>query len=344
MARERPRILLLNPMLDPAGHALLAAQAEVEVVGSDADPGRLRAAVAAADALVVRLPGRVAGETIAQAPRLRVIAAAGAGVDHIDVAAATAAGIPVVNNAGVGPGPVAEHAVGLMLALLRRIAVGDRRLRREHWACRERLLGDDLGSELSGKTVGVVGLGAIGRRVAAICSRGFGVRVVAFDPWVDQDVFVAAGAERRPSLDALLQEADIVTLHVPLTERTRGLMGERELRVMRPGSYLINCARGAVVDHRALARALVEGRIAGAGIDVFDPEPPAADSPLFSLDQVVVTPHIAGLSRETNRRLAVSTARQVLQVLAGERPPHVVNPEVWDRRRGAGRLREQPPG
>ena len=341
---ERPRILLLNPMLDPAGHALLAEQAEVEVVASDADPGRLRAALAAADALVVRLPGRVTGETIAQAPRLRVIAAAGAGVDHIDVAAATAAGIPVVNNAGVGPGPVAEHAVGLMLALLRRIAVGDRRLRREHWACRERLLDDDLGSELSGKTVGVVGLGAIGRRVAAICSRGFGARVVAFDPWVDQDVFDAAGAERRSSLDSLLREADIVTLHVPLTERTRGLIGERELRVMRPGSYLINCARGAVVDHRALARALVAGWIAGAGIDVFDPEPPPPDLPLFSLDQVVVTPHITGLSRETNRRLAVSTARQVLQVLAGERPPHVVNPEVSDRRRGAGRLREQPPG
>ncbi|HLW61741.1 MAG TPA: hydroxyacid dehydrogenase [bacterium] len=327
------RIVLLNSMLHRVGEDLLAARAQVEIVPAAAAPDRLRSALRDADAVLVRLPARITREVIAAASRLRVIGTAGAGFDNIDVAAATAAGIPVVNNAGVGPNPVAEHTVGLMIALARRIVAGDRRLRRDGWACRERLLGAELGTELSGKTVGIVGFGFIGRRVAGICTAAFGSRVLAYDPFLEDAAFAAAGVERRGDLDALLPEVDFLTVHTPLSEETRHVIGARELALLRPTAYLINCARGGVVDADALADALRAGRLAGAGIDVFDPEPPAHPHPLYALENVIVTPHIAGLSDETNRRLSVSAAEQVLQVLADERPPRLVNPEVWSRRR-----------
>jgi D-3-phosphoglycerate dehydrogenase len=330
-----PRIVLLNPMLHRTGQEWLEARAEVAVVPADAPGDRLVDALASADAVVVRLPGRMTKEAIASAPRLRVIAVAGAGVDHIDIAAATAAGIPVVNNVGIGPTPVAEHAVGLMLALARRIVMGDTRLRGQGWACRDQLLGRDLGTELSGKTVAIVGFGFIGRRVGAICAAAFGNQVLAFDPYLDDGPFSAANVERRRSLRELLPPADFVTVHAPLTDTTRHMIGHAELAMMKPTAYLINCARGGLVDPDALVDALRAHRIAGAGIDVFEPEPPPSTHPLFGFDNVIVTPHLAGLSHETNRALSMSAAEQVLQVLAGDRPPRLVNPEVWDRRRHA---------
>lgn len=328
------RILLLNPMLDPTGQAWLEARADVTVVPSEAPPERLAEALRSADALVVRLPGRVTKDTIASAPRLRVIATAGAGFDHIDISAATEAGVPVVNSVGIGPNPVAEHAVGMMLALARRIVVGDGLLRRGGWTGRNELLARDPGTELTGKTVGIIGLGFIGKRVAAICAGAFSNRVLAYDPWLADAPVAAANAERRDSLGELLSESDFVTIHAPLTDQTRHLIGGPELAKMKRSAYLINCARGGLVDAAALARALRERRIAGAGIDVFDPEPPEPNHPLCGLENVIVTPHLAGLSLETNRRLSMSAAEQVLQVLGGDRPPRLVNPDVWDRRRG----------
>ncbi len=326
-------IVLLNPMLHRAGEEMLAARAQVEIVPAGAPPQRIMDALRAADGVIVRLPARITREVIAAAPRLRVVGTAGAGYDNIDIAAATEAGIPVVNNVGIGPNPVAEHTVGLMLALARRIVIGDRRLRRDGWACRERLLGEDLGIELSGKTVGIVGFGFIGRRVAAICAAAFGTRVLGFDPYVDDGVFQSAGVERRRALRALLPQADFLTVHTPLSEGTRHVIGAPELALMKPTAYLINCARGGVVDANALLEALRAGRLAGAGIDVFEPEPPDHPHPLYGLETVIVTPHLAGLSHETNRRLSLSAAEQVLQVLADERPPRLVNPDVWSRRR-----------
>jgi D-3-phosphoglycerate dehydrogenase len=327
------RIVLLNPMLHRAGQGWLEARAEIAVVAGDAPEEHFASALASAEAVIVRLPARITKEVIALAPRLRVIATAGAGVDHIDVAAATEAGIPVVNNVGIGQNPVAEHAVGLMLALARRIVAGDSGLRRHGWASRDRLLARDPGTELSGKTVGIVGFGFIGQRVAAICNAAFGSRVLAYDPFLGDGVFVAAKVERRKSLRELLPEADFVTVHAPLTSGTRHIIGRAELGMMKPTAYLINCARGGLVDPAALHDVLRERRIAGAGIDVFDPEPPEPATPLFGLDNIIVTPHLAGLSDETNRRLSMSAAEQVLQVLADDRPPRLVNPEVWDRRR-----------
>lgn len=331
------RIVLLNPMLDRKGQEWLEARADVTVVPSDSPPARLTEALRSADAVIVRLPGRMTKDMIASAARLRAIATAGAGFDHIDVAAATDAGIPVVNSVGIGPNPVAEHAVGLMLALARRIVVGDARLRRQGWTGRDELLVRDAGTELSGKTVGIVGFGFIGRRVAAICAGAFSNRVLAYDPPLDDTVFAAAHVERRKSLRELLSESDFVTVHAPLSADTRHLVGHAELAMMKPTAYLINCARGGLVDPAALTEALRDGRIAGAGIDVFDPEPPERNHPLFGLENAIVTPHLAGLSRETNLRLSMSAAEQVLQVLAGDRPPRLVNPDVWDRRRGESR-------
>lgn len=329
----RPMVLLLNRMLHPAGEEVLSASAAVRTVSDQAPHDELEQALRAADGLVVRLPWRITREFIERVPRVRVIATAGAGVDNIDVTAATAAGIPVVNNAGIGPLPVAEHAVGMMLALLRRITAGDRRLRSEGWACRETLLGAELGTELTGKTIGVVGFGFIGRQVAGILRAGFQARILAYDPLLADEVFTHAGVERRLILGDLLSESDVVTLHVPLADATRHLIGRAELRKMKSTAFLINCARGAIVNEAALVQALREGWIAGAGIDVFDPEPPPPGAPLLGLENAVVTPHIAGLSQETNRRLSIAAAEQVLQVLAGKRPPRLVNPEVWDRRR-----------
>ncbi|HYM90429.1 MAG TPA: hydroxyacid dehydrogenase [bacterium] len=328
-----PKIILLNRMLHQGGQEWLAARADVEVVPPDAPGERIAQAVASADAVLVRLPIRLTRELVAAAPRLRVIGIEGAGFDHIDVAAATEAGIPVVNNVGVGATPVAEHAVGLMLALARRIAKGNAGLRHEGWACRDAFLGGEMGTELSGKTVGIVGFGAIGRQVARICLAAFENRILAYDPLLDDGLFHAMHVDRRRRLRELLPEADFVTIHTPLNAETRHVIGAAELGLMKPTAYLINCARGPVVDEAALYAALHEGRIAGAGIDVFDPEPPASTNPLFGLPNVIVTPHIAGVSQETSRRLSLAAAEQVMQVLADERPPRLVNPEVWARRR-----------
>ena len=327
------RIVLLGGSLHQAGPEWLAARADVEIVPRDAPADRIIQAMAQADAVLVRPPIRMTRELVAASPRLRVIGTEGAGFDHIDVAAATEAGIPVVNNVGVGATPVAEHAVGMMLALARRIVKGDARLRREGWASRDAWLGAEMGTELSGKTVGIVGMGAIGRRVARICVAAFENRVLAYDPFLDDAVFRAMTIERRRRLHDLLPEVDFLTVHTPLNEGTRHVIGEEELGLMKPTAFLINCARGAVVDGSALAAALREGRIAGAGIDVFDPEPAPSTNPLFGLPNVIVTPHIAGVSRETTQRLSLAGAEQIMQVLEDERPPRLVNPEVWDRRR-----------
>lgn len=286
-------------------------------------------------ALVARNPGRVTAALIGSLPSLRVISAAGAGIDHIDVEAATAAGIPVVNNPGIGPRPVAEHIVGMMLALTKRIAVADRRLRATGWATRRAFLNEEMGGELFGKTVGIVGLGAIGRHVARMCKGGFDARLLVHSPSKSDEDLRAFSAERAHRLVDLCAKADFVVPVVPYGPATHHLIGAAELQAMRPGAFIVNASRGPVIDQTALVAALKEGRIAGAGIDVFDPEPPAPDEPLYRLDNVVATPHIAGLSVEAARELALSSAGQILDVVAGRRPRFLLNPDVWPRRRQA---------
>ncbi len=268
-------------------------------------------------------------EVMDLAPDLLVIGRPGIGLDNIDLAAATERGIAVVHTPDGPTEPVAEMVLGFLIMLAHKLPQADRHLRRHGFPGRYTLLGQDL----VGKTLGLVGLGRIGGRVAGMCRAALGMRVLAYDPYVDPERARALGAELMDDLHTLLAQADFVSVHVPLTPETRGLVGSAELAAMKPTAYLINTSRGPVVDEKALVQALREGRIAGAALDVFDPEPPSPDNPLFELENVIVTPHIGSYTEEGVWRMSMGAVEQVLQVLRGERPAHLANPEVWQRRR-----------
>jgi D-3-phosphoglycerate dehydrogenase len=315
----RPRVLLTES-IHPDGLDLLRQSADVTVLSSP-DPAAVRAALEDADGVIVRLT-RLGAEEITAAPRLRVIGRHGVGVDNVDLVAATRRRIPVVYTPGVNAVSVAEHALALLLAVARHLVAYDRAVRSGRWEAR-----DDLwGIELAGRTAGVVGMGAVGREVALRC-RALGMRVLGYDPYV---AGMPEGVERVQTLSDLLAQVDVVTLHVPLTSQTRHLVGRRELALLRPGAVLVNTSRGEVVDEEALAEALAAGWLAGAGLDVFSVEPPPPGHPLLRSPRTVLTPHAASHTAEALRRMAVVVAEQVLAVLAGQRPPHVANPEVYE--------------
>ncbi|MDR7555195.1 MAG: phosphoglycerate dehydrogenase [Armatimonadota bacterium] len=263
----------------------------------------------------------ITARVLAAAPRLRIVARRGVGLDSVDVAAATARGVVVTTTRGVNTEAVADHAMALLLATARRVAWLDRRMKAGEW---DRAISIDV----YGKILGVVGFGAIGRAVARRAA-GFGLRVLAYDVAPDEGAARALGV-RLCALDELLAQSDFVSIHVPLLPDTRGLIGETTLARMKPGAILINTSRGPVVDEAALLRALQSGHLAGAGLDVFVEEPPV-DWTLVQLDQVVATPHVASHTRETLARMDRACAEAVLAVLRGERPAHVANPEVYAR-------------
>ena len=262
-------------------------------------------------------------------PRLKVIAKHGAGVDNIDLPAATARGIVVANVPGGNADAVAEAAVALMLATLRRVpevhghVVGGRYSAR--WTLRF--------GQLSERTLGLIGIGNVGARVAKICAHGFNMKVLAYDPALSRPEVEARGAEKVDDLNTLLGLADVVSLHVPLTSATFHLIGREALQAMKPTAILVNTARGPLVDEAALAEALAERRISGAGLDVFETEPPAPDNPLLQLANVVLSPHTAGSTEAADRTLAVASADIVVAVLSGRQPSGLLNPDVWEKRR-----------
>ncbi len=254
------------------------------------------------------------------APRLKIVARRGVGYDSVDLAAATARGVVVTVAAGVLADAVADHAFGLLLAAARQIPRLDRDVKAGGWDRTPSL-------DVSGKTLGIVGFGAIGRAVTRR-GAGFGMRILAHDALPDAIAADGLGVTLC-ELDTLLAESDFVTIHVPLTASTRGMIGDAALRRMKPTAVLINTSRGDVIDEAALLRALQEGRLAGAGLDVFHDEP-VRDLSLVGLDQVVATPHVAAHTRETQAQVECASAEAVIAVLREERPPHVVNPEVYD--------------
>jgi D-3-phosphoglycerate dehydrogenase len=264
----------------------------------------LTEAVAGADGLVVRSETKVTAELLEAAGRLRVIGRAGVGVDNIDVPAATQRGVVVMNAPDGNTMTTAEHTMALLLALARRVPQGQASLKAGRWE-RERF----VGVELRGKTLGVVGLGRIGRVVASR-ALGFEMKVVAFDPFVAPEQVREQGIEMA-SLEEVCGRADFVTVHSPLTPETRGLIGAREFALMKEGVRVINCARGGLVDERALYEAIREGRVAGAALDVFEEEPPPAGHPLLSLEEVVVTPHLGASTLEAQEGVAVTVAEQM---------------------------------
>ena len=256
-------------------------------------------------------------------PKLLAVSSYGAGYDTVDVHACTQRGVCVMNQAGSNAGAVAEHTMGLILGLSKRIGESDRRLRRgEHF---ER--GDAMGFDLQGRTLGLVGIGHAGRRVVEL-ARAFGMLVLACDPWVAPEEITRRGA-RAVSLEQLLQNADVVSLHCPLDASTAGLIGASAFASMKPGALFISTARGTVHDEAALFQALASGHLGGAGLDVWAVEPPAMDHPLLGLDNVIATHHTAGVTHDSRRQMASMAARQIIAVSSGARPDRLVNPEVW---------------
>ena len=271
------------------------------------------------------------------APNLRIVAAPTAGYDWIDVGAATARGIPVIANTGAAADAVAEFTLGSVLALTRRIAEADRELHLgRNWSpVRDRYAstGQRIGIELTASTVAIVGLGYVGLKVAEKLAVLRPAAVIGYDPFVPAARAAAAGVELQDDLLSCAARADVLLLHVPLTAGTTRLVDARILGALPPASYLVNCARGQVVDERALIEALRSGRLAGAALDVFEDEPLPVSSPLRELGNVILTPHIAGVTAQSDEARAREIAGRILACAAGIRPAGLVNPEVWDTRR-----------
>jgi D-3-phosphoglycerate dehydrogenase len=276
---------------------------------------------------------------IEAATSLRVIISPTSGTDHVDIDAATANGVAVVNAAGANYVQVAEHVIGLALSLLKLIAIPDRAAHRDSRQTTNAELFDSVGlpTILSGRTIGVIGFGFIGREVSRIASQGFRMKVLAFDPYYDSVEARRLGATLVPDLATLMVDSDVVSVTCPLTSETRGLIDAQQLGLMKPSAVLVNCSRGGTVVTDDLLAALRSGTIAGAGLDVTDPEPLPPGHELFALDNVVLTPHIAGISAESLVQQSVQSARDGMLVLRGKRPFHLVNPEVWPRLRAAAR-------
>jgi glyoxylate reductase len=303
--------------------ARLAAAAELEVWPGPGAPPReaLLAEAARAEGLLCLLTDRVDAALLAAAPRLRAVSSVSVGLDHVDLAAATARGIPVGFTPGVLTDTTAELTIALLLAVARRVVEADRFVREGRW--REWTPDLLLGRDLAGATLGVIGLGAIGRAVA-VRARALGMTVLGWS----RNPTEVAGVEAVP-LDALLAHSAFVTLHVALAPETRGLIGARELALLPRGAVLVNTARGGIVDEDALAAALASGQLAGAALDVFAREPLPPTSPLLSSPNLVLAPHIGSATLRTRARMAELAVANLIAALAGERMPHCANPAVY---------------
>ncbi|MBI4277436.1 MAG: hydroxyacid dehydrogenase [Armatimonadetes bacterium] len=276
------------------------------------------------DAVLLR-PGIFSRPLLEAARRLRIIAVHGAGVDQVDVVAATECGIVVTNAPGANANAVAELTLGLILSLLRGIPEADRRVRLQGQWGEARI----VGRELRGRTVGLLGLGAVGRRVAAL-ARAFGARTITYDPYIDQ---AAAGPDvQLVDLETVLRESDVISLHMPLTPETQGMVSAASFPQMKPGVVLVNAARGGVIDEAALLEALERGHVAGAALDVLAEEPPVSRPALFDHPRVIVTPHMGGSTVESLDHVARVAAEEIARCLRGETLRHVVNPQVRPRR------------
>lgn len=274
------------------------------------------------DAIIVRSRTKVTRAVIEAAEKLKIIARAGVGVDNVDVEAATERGIMVVNAPESTSVTVAEHAMGLIMALTRKISIADKSVKEGKWE-KSRF----MGIELNGKTLGIIGLGRIGTQVS-IRAKAFGMEILVYDPYVTEE----AGAEigvRVVDLEYLLKNSDVMTIHVPLTPETKYLISKAEFEIMKENAIIVNCARGGIINEDDLYEALANGKLMGAGLDVFEKEPPE-DSPLLTLDNVVLTPHIGASTQEAQRDAAIIVANEVKKVFMGEAPKNVLNMPVLD--------------
>ena len=309
--------VLLTEEIDPAGRDFLLEQGYEIKMGTGLQEEDIIRDLADCDAVLTR-NGHITERVMRSAPRLKAVSMHGVGVDIIDVDAATRLGIQVTNAAGSNRTAVAEFTIGLMIDLARNVFLYDRELRGGNWQVRR-----TLGCNLEGKTLGVIGMGSIGSLVAEKASAGLGMHVIGYRRHVP--AHPPEGIEVTDDLGRALRASDFVSLHVPSTPSTKKLIGEREIAQMKHGAFLVNTARGDIIDTEALADALRSGRLSGAAIDVFEGEIPAKDNPLLSLPNVIVTPHAAAFSRETIARMSLLSAKGIDEVLSGKELTSPVN-------------------
>lgn len=329
--------ILVVEHIHPAGEALLAQKGQL-VFPRTQNAAGIAASIGDCRALIVRNT-KITRQIMEAGPHLVAIGRHGVGYDTIDIAAATDLRIPVVYTPAANTESVAEIAVGFIIGLGRKIISAHQEMQSE------KLLSDTatlsvmaqrrglVNADLWGKTLGVIGVGRIGSSVARKMIAAFNLRVLGYDPYVDSDTLAGYGVQKVDRLEDLVPQCDFVTLHCPGGAETRNMINAYTLALMKPTAYLINTARGTIVDETALAAALQGQQIAGAAIDVYDPEPPRPGNPLLHMDNVIVTPHFCAMTAESLYNMGTMVAQGVLDVLEGQRPEYLVNPEIWDERR-----------
>jgi D-3-phosphoglycerate dehydrogenase len=335
MAPNSKRVFYVNNVAAQVYLDILAARPDIHVdkLENDSPESAIEPVLAHAHAyqigssrqeLVMKLQGYT--PLLSRCPNLLVLSTNGAGFDTVNLADATAAGVAVVNQAGGNKEGVAEHVMAMMLTLSKRIVMSDHAMRSGAAYDRREFMGDDV----QGRTIGIIGIGHVGSRVAELCRGLFQMRVIAFDPYLTAEQISAKGAEKAATLEELLRQADYVSVNCPHTRETRGMMGAAQFATMQKHAYFITTARGGIHDEDALAAALTAKQITGAGLDVWEDEPPPSDHPLLRFDNVLVSPHTAGITRQSRHNIARIAAEQMLDILDGKKPPRLLNPEVWN--------------
>ena len=326
------RVLLPQPIEQEAVSVLQAANVEI-VTAPDKRTETVAPLLKGVQGVILRTGVIFNKDLLGQADELQVISRTGAGVDNVDVAAATRMGILVAVVPGANTRSVVEHALTLIMSLMKQIPLMDREVRRDNFAIRFK----NFPRDLNGKTLGLVGLGRIGSELARVCRQTFDMRILAYDPYVAPEARAAVkGWVEFCPMEKLFREADVISLHIPFSPETQKMIGGQQLGWMKPDAFLVNTSRGGVLDEAALVQCLKEHRIAGAGLDVFAREPLLEDNPLKGLDNVILTPHTAALTRECVARVAVEAAQATLDVFRGRKPEGLVNPEVLTQPRWQG--------
>lgn len=318
------RVLLPQPIESEAAEALEQAGVDM-VVAQDPSPETVGPLLKGVQGLILRTGIKITRDLMDLARDLQVISRTGGGLDNVDVDAATKKNIIVTSNLGVNTSSVVEHALALMLALAKQIPIMDRAVRNEDFKIRYK----NLPRDLRGKTLGLLGFGRIGSELGRSCRELFDMQVISHDPYVSETVRVGCkGRVEFVKREELFDRSDVLSIHVPLTATTHHAVGQQELALMKSSAIVINTARGPIVDQSALLTALQNRQIAGAGLDVFEQEPVAADNPLLGLDNIILTPHSAALTRECVIRMALEAVKCTLEVFSGRVPPNVANPQV----------------
>jgi len=313
--------VLLNKVIHPQAMDLLKQHFDVLIADNPKEEALLRKC-AEVSAIITRTSSYINKKIIEASPKLKVISKTGVGVDNIDVSAATEKGILVCNVPGVNSVSVAEHTVALILAVAKDLLIMDKAVRKGEWSKRYSL----KATELKQKTLGIIGFGSIGKKVAAMC-KGFQMKILVYDPYVVPSTVDKLSIDLVNNLEELFQKSDIISIHVPYNEKTHHLVNSSLLKMAKEGAILINTSRGQIIDEKALFEALKDGSLSAAGLDVFEEEPVNISNPLLNLDNIVLTPHSAALTKECSARIAVEAAQAVIDVLNGKKPRSVFNEE-----------------